>query len=113
MIRAANTEADLNSFGRLAVKKLLERTLFGRLKIEQFLAANPEIEKTDIKEPVFIVGLPRTGTTILHAMMHEDPAHRSPLAWECLLPYPVPRAETFNNNDQLKTVQKEFEQESK
>ena len=54
--------------------------------------------------------MPRTGTTILHALMHEDPDHRSPLAWECLLPYPTSTPETFQNNDQLKTITKEFNQ---
>ncbi|MCF6171506.1 MAG: sulfotransferase [Bacteroidales bacterium] len=110
MIAGINKDARLNPFGKLAVKSLLERTLYGRFKVEQVLAENPEIEKAEIKQPVFIIGMPRTGTSILHAMMHEDPAHRSPLAWECLLPYPVPRPENFADNDQLKTIRREFEQ---
>jgi hypothetical protein len=80
------------------------------LKIEQAFASNPSIAKTDIKEPVFIIGMPRTGTTILHALMHEDPAHRSPLAWECLLPYPASTPENFEDNPQLSQVKKEFDQ---
>ncbi len=110
MVHSINKEARLNFFGRLAVKNLMERTLYGRFKVEQVLAQNPEIEQAEIKQPVFIIGMPRTGTSILHAMMHQDPAHRSPLAWECLLPYPVPKPETFTNNDQLKTITKEFDQ---
>ena len=110
MIQSVNAEARLNPFGRLAVKNLMERTLYGRFKVEQVLAENPEIEKAAIKKPVFIIGMPRTGTSILHAMMHEDPAHRSPLAWECLLPYPVPKPETFTDNPQLNTIKKEFDQ---
>ena len=110
MIQSINKESKPNPFGRLAVKNLLERTLYGRFKIEQVLAENPEIEQAEIKQPIFIIGMPRTGTSILHAMLHEDPAHRSPLSWECLLPYPVPVPETFANNDQLKTITKEFDQ---
>ncbi len=110
MIKSINEEAQPNPFGSLAVKKLIERTLYDRYKIEQVLAQNSEIEQAEIKEPVFIIGMPRTGTTILHALMHEDPAHRSPLAWECLLPYPVPKPDTFNDNPQLNTVKKEFKQ---
>ena len=108
LVRSINEESKPNTFGALAVKSLLERTLYGRYKIEQELVSNPQIEKEEINEPVFIIGMPRTGTTILHALMHEDPAHRSPLAWECLLPYPAATPETFRNNDQLKTVTKEF-----
>ncbi len=110
MIESIQKEAQPNAFARLALKNLLERMLYGRFKVEQVLAENPEIEQTEIKEPVFIIGMPRTGTTILHAMMDEDPAHRSPLSWECLLPYPVPRPENYTTNDQVKTVEKEFAQ---
>lgn len=110
LVSSINMEGKPNTFGALAVKALLERSLYGRYKVEQELAKNPQIEKEEIKQPVFIIGMPRTGTTILHALMAEDPAHRSPLAWECLLPYPAATPETFRNNDQLKTVTKEFSQ---
>jgi hypothetical protein len=108
LIYSINTEGHPNPFGVLAVKKLLERTLYGRYKVELEILNNPNILKEEIKQPVFIVGMPRSGTTILHALLHEDPDHRSPLAWECLLPYPVPKPENFNNNKQLNTVRKEF-----
>ncbi len=110
LISSIKEEGKPNPFGFLAAKTLFERTLYGRFKIEQVMAKNPEIEKAEIKEPVFIVGMPRTGTTILHATMHKDPAHRSPLAWECLLPYPAPTPENYNDNAQLKRVTKDFEQ---
>jgi len=99
-----------NPFGALAIKGLLERILYGRYKLEQEMARNPWIEDQEIKEPVFIIGMPRTGTTILHAILHEDPAHRAPLAWECLLPYPAATPETFRDNEQLRTIKKEFSQ---
>ncbi|MCK9220610.1 MAG: sulfotransferase [Bacteroidales bacterium] len=110
MVKSINDEAMMNSFGSMAIKNLLERTLYGRYKIEQVLADDPSIEKTPVENPVFIVGLPRTGTTILHNMLHEDPAHRSPLAWECLLPYPPATPETFHDNPQIRTIRKEFDQ---
>ena len=94
LVQSINEEGKPNTFGSIAIKALLERTLYGRYKIEQELANNPQIEKEEIKQPVFIIGMPRTGTTILHALMSEDPAHRSPLAWECLLPYPASTPET-------------------
>jgi hypothetical protein len=110
LVDSINSESRVNPFGSLALKGLLERTLYGRMKIEQTLRSNPGILDRKISEPVFIIGMPRTGTTILHALMHEDPAHRSPLAWECLLPYPVPKAESYNSNASLKTIEKEFGQ---
>jgi hypothetical protein len=110
MVKSINTESNPNPFGALAVKGLLERLLYGRYKIEQEMARNPWIEEQEIKEPVFIIGMPRTGTSIMHATMHEDPAHRSPMAWECLLPYPAATPETFMDNPQLRTIEKEFKQ---
>jgi hypothetical protein len=108
LVHSINTEGKPNPFGALAVKGLLERTLYGRYKIEQTISENPRILKEKIEQPVFIVGMPRSGTTILHALLHEDPDHRSPQAWECLLPFPVPRPENYTDNAQLNTVRKEF-----
>jgi len=108
LVHSVNNDSHANPFATLAVKALLERTLYGRYKVEQTIKENPEILNEEIKEPVFIVGMPRSGTTILHALLHEDPDHRSPLAWECLLPYPVPNSENYHDNDQYRTVKKEF-----
>lgn len=110
LIWSINNEAKPNPFGSLAVKGLLNRLLYGRYMVEKELAENPWIEEQEITEPIFIIGMPRTGTTILHAIMHEDPAHRSPLAWECLLPYPASTPENFQDNPRLHTIEKEFEQ---
>ena len=109
IIEATNSDAKLNLFGSLAAKILFQRTLTERLKIEQILQSDPEIEKAKIEQPIFIIGMPRTGTSILHALMHEDENHRSPLVWECLLPTPVPVPENYYNNQQLKTVVKELD----
>lgn len=110
IVASINTESKANSFGELAVKSMLERSFYNRLKVEQVLSKNSNIEQQPIQKPVFIIGMPRTGTTILHAMMHEDPANRSPLCWECLLPYPVPQSNNFHDNPQLRTIAKEFDQ---
>ncbi len=110
VIESVNKDAKLNSFGSLAAKILFERTLTERLKIEQLLHKDPEIERAEISQPIFIIGMPRTGTSILHALMHEDENHRSPLVWECLLPTPVPAPENYDENQQLKTVVKELDQ---
>jgi hypothetical protein len=108
LVYSINNDSHPNPFGALAIKGLLERTLYGRYKVEQAISQNPDILNEKIEQPVFIVGMPRSGTTILHALLHEDPDHRSPLAWECLLPHPVPNPENYYDNDQLRTVKKEF-----
>jgi hypothetical protein len=110
MVDSLNNDAKLNTFGKIAIKTLLERTLYGRLKVEQHFADHPEVEDIKIKEPIFIIGMPRTGTSILHALLDQDHYHRSPLAWECLLPFPPPSPSDYSTNAQFKTIEKEFEQ---
>jgi len=46
------------------------------------------IAQEEIREPLFIVGLPRSGTTLLHTLLAADPEHRVPLTWEVMTPSP-------------------------
>jgi Sulfotransferase family len=61
----------------------------------------PAIADEEIKAPIFILGLPRCGTSMLHALMASDPAIRSPLMWEVAAPSPPPRAETFETDPRI------------
>ena len=51
----------------------------------------PDITRQEIREPLFIVGLPRSGTSVLHRLLGADPEHRSPLMWEVRAPSPPTR----------------------
>ena len=79
-------EADLTTLGRITVRELLVSLLENLLRLEAERAANPLVERQAIGDPVFIVGLPRTGTTHLHNLMSADPALRSLAYWESLEP---------------------------
>jgi len=108
LLDSIKNEAGLNGFGKIAVHAQLIRLLKGRLQIENTIRLNPQILDEKIEKPVFIIGLPRTGTTILHALLHEDPANRSPLCWECLEPHPVPDLEYYYHDDRIKLIEDEF-----
>jgi hypothetical protein len=56
--------------------------------MEQDRHLHPEIARQEIREPLFIVGLPRSGTTLLHTLLAADPEHRAPLTWEVMSPSP-------------------------
>lgn len=58
-------------------------------------ATYPAIADVKIERPVFILGLPRCGTSILHALIGADPQVRTPLQWEVAAPSPPPEAATF------------------
>lgn len=64
--------------------------LAGRLKTTAYLEQRPELLQRPIERPVFVFGIPRTGTTLLSNLLAADPARRSPLTWEIDDPVPPP-----------------------
>ena len=83
--------ATLHLLGRLAIRQECLRLLSNRLRIQEDLKRFPLIEQTPIRKPLVIVGLPRTGTTLLHHLLAQDPSARFPRMWELLQPSPSPR----------------------
>lgn len=81
-----------------------------RLRLYADRAAYPEIAAQKIVAPLFVVGFPRSGTTILHALLAADPRARSPLAWELAAPSPPPRAETALTDPRIAVSQAAIEQ---
>ncbi len=111
LLYSLEQEARPNTFGRLAAQNFISRMIAGRLRMEDHLRRHPEVPaEEEVRKPVFILGLPRTGTTILHALLAQDPANRSPRCWECLEPYPVPQPETYETDPRIEQVRSEFEQ---
>ncbi|PYK13639.1 MAG: sulfotransferase [Verrucomicrobia bacterium] len=88
LIDSCQREAQLNLIGRIALRADLIRTLCSRLFIQRDRKAYPKIVQQEIREPLFIVGLPRSGTTLLHTLLALDPQHRVPLTWEVMTPSP-------------------------
>jgi Sulfotransferase family len=64
-------------------------------------ARHPEIADVQIKQPMFILGLPRCGTSLLHALIGNDPQVRTPLQWEVAYPSPPPQAATFEDDPRI------------
>lgn len=92
LLNACREEAKLNALGRLALRQDIVRMLVNRLEIERDHATHPEITEAAVERPIFIVGLPRTGTTLLHNLLAQDPANRTPLTWEVMFPSPLSQA---------------------
>ena len=85
-------EARLNFLGRAIAQQLAFRMIRTQVRILKELDRHPEVCDQEIRRPVFVVGLPRTGTTILLALLSQDPAHRPLLLWEGLDPVPPKRS---------------------
>ena len=88
LLDSCQREAQLNLVGRIVLRADLMRTLCSRLFIQRDRKAYPGIMRQEIREPLFIVGLPRSGTTLLHTLLALDPGHRVPLTWEVMTPSP-------------------------
>ena len=82
-----NTEADLNDMGRVIQHATISNALIQRLKIEDTYKQHPEIDDEVVGGPVFVIGLPRTGTTALSQLVAADPQFRSLRMWESQAPH--------------------------
>ncbi len=71
------------------------QALANRLKVTDYLEQHPELLQRPIERPVFVFGMPRTGTTLLSNLLATDPARRSPLTWEIDDPVPPPTRDTL------------------
>ena len=91
LLESCQDEARLNLIGKIALKTDVLETLCVRLQMERDRQLYPDITRQEIRDPLFIVGLPRTGTSVLHRLLAADPAHRSPLMWEVRSPSPPSR----------------------
>ena len=101
LMEAIAREADLTWLGRLMCRQSLMGFLQNRFSIYRHRAAHPEIAGVPIERPVFVVGFPRTGTTILFNLLAQDPANRVPLGWEVQFPDPPPRSATFTTDPRV------------
>ena len=87
-IQSAESEANLNTLGRIAVHSMLVNSLASRLRVLDWGERHPEIRQEPIREPWIVVGLPRTGTSILSILLGLDPFSRPLLQWEAKRPIP-------------------------
>ena len=88
LLESCHREARLSVIGKMALRSDVVRILCNRLLLARDRETYPEIGGQEIREPLFIVGLPRSGTTLLHILLAADPAHRAPLTWEVMSPSP-------------------------
>ncbi|MCU1427740.1 MAG: sulfotransferase family protein [Actinomycetia bacterium] len=101
---ALTDEAKLNELGEAIVTGELVGYLSDRLRLVAHRSAHPEIANVDVVPPIVIMGQARTGTTILHDILAQDPATRAPLTWEVDLPVPPPETATYDDDPRIAQV---------
>jgi hypothetical protein len=90
LVEKFNDQAALTTANLPAVRAQVAKTLIARLKLARDWADHPEIAEEKIERPIFIVGYGRTGTTVTHSLLAEDPVNRT-VSWaESMYPSPPP-----------------------
>ncbi len=87
LLRACNEEADLSAFGVRALKIDVLRCLRTLLHFDDIESACPSVLARPIRAPVFITGMPRSGTTFLHRLILQDAGTIAPRLFQLVYPY--------------------------
>ncbi len=87
-LRSCEEEAELTTFGRLLISKMLAGALANRIALQGWTTSHPEVREERVGRPWIIVGLPRTGTSLLSNLLGLDPVARPLLQWEAAHPIP-------------------------
>jgi hypothetical protein len=90
LIAACNAESDLSAFGRYSVRFDVLRSLSNLLEFEKVELMHPQVLCRPIERPIFIMGMPRSGTTFLHGLLARHPDTVAPLAYQTVYPNPSP-----------------------
>ena len=109
LVQSINEEADLNDIGMEAQQHRLIGILVNLLRIENACIQHPEILTEEIKSPVVIVGLPRTGSTMTHRLLASDPRHTAMLWWEGRYPAMLDNEDRGHPNERMEMGKAEVE----
>jgi hypothetical protein len=89
LFRSVTENPQMSTLGRYALWDELRKRLRIRLKIIHLHKQHPAMQTQPVTRPLIIIGLPRTGTTLLHNLLALDPQWQAPLLWQMLEPYPL------------------------
>src|ERR1700685_4070836 len=101
LVASMNEEGSLTELGEAMQQMRLSMLLAARLQVEETYRLHPEIDDEVVGGPVFVIGLPRTGTTALSQLVAADPQFRSLRMWESQAPTPPPETATQDSDPRI------------
>ncbi|KAA9161574.1 sulfotransferase [Amycolatopsis acidicola] len=110
LLESYKRDAQLTPFGNKINRAFLRGALVARLLSEAAWKQNPSYADVPIERPIFVTGLPRTGTTALHRLLTEDPGHQGLEVWLTEVPQPRPPRSTWADNPVFQRIQAGYEQ---
>jgi hypothetical protein len=108
VLRGLEREARLTLVGRIAARQDVIGLLVTRLRMRQDRLRHPAIAAEKVEKPLFIVGLPRTGSTLLHHLLAQDPESRVAQAWEVMSPSPPPEAARYATDPRIERAARQL-----
>jgi hypothetical protein len=108
LLGALRDEAALTPAGSKALRSFLRGALTARLLSQAAWQAHPQYAQVPIERPVFITGLPRTGTTALHRLLTADPASQGLEMWLTQVPQPRPPRDAWADDPVFQFLQAGF-----
>ncbi len=109
LLGSYHADAGLTPLGRRVKRAFLRGALAARLMSQAGWAAHPESLELPVPQPVFVTGLPRSGTTALHRLLTADPAHQGLELWLAEMPQPRPPRESWPANPLFARIQAAYE----
>jgi hypothetical protein len=94
--------------GRALARQDILVALSNRLQMADWFRRHPEIGEQAVARPLFITGLPRSGTSILHELLEQDPAHRVPLSWEVRYCCPPPDEAAHRSDPRIRRAHRDL-----
>ncbi len=108
LLDAYRTEADLTEFGSKMQRFFARNALVARLVSEAAFKQHPQHVDVAIERPIFVTGLPRTGTTAVHRLLAADPRHQGLQLWLAEFPQPRPPRETWSQNPVFQQMEEQY-----
>lgn len=109
LLSSLEEEAGLSAIGRVTMYERIVGSLVGRLSAQDYFVRHPEIEEEEIVAPTVIVGLARTGSTMMHRLLGADPAVYAVKWWECRAPSPYPGSDWRKDDPRIPDAYAEVE----
>ena len=104
LILSLERDARLDATRRAGAAAMITGMLAKNLALVEDRKRFPDIADEVVAEPIFILGLPRTGSTNLHRLMAQCECIRAPRRWEMSLPSPPPEAATYDTDPRIAQV---------
>ncbi|BBX00297.1 sulfotransferase family protein [Mycolicibacterium moriokaense] len=108
LLESFRRDANLTELGSKMNRFFVRNALVARLVSEAAWKQYPEHADVAIERPIFVTGLPRTGTTLIHRLLTADPRHQGLELWLAEFPQPRPPRETWSDNPVFAQLDAQF-----